>query len=294
MSSTADCKALLMTYSAKHGLNNQWKRVRKYKQGVFVLRDFINAQAEVLTIQEQINGELSIVDNTRANNASIQLPLCTLSKEKLQKELIRVCIALRQDCYPNVWENATGCTEEINALADNYLKTQEEQYLEKILNIFPDIDNIITHILYGMLWDNKKDFVLTQGNLLNDIAPQSVGVQYDFENIYSQFCEKDKVNILHVSIGGDWEVSVQMYFYWDEIAQRVVGVFPKGKPNTYNEKTKTAYGSEEESENYPDNGFSPIQMKRFEAQREKIETDMNKHEQAFIEFALKELQKRTI
>ena len=106
---------------------------------------------------------------------------------------------------------------------------------------YNEIESILENILCIL---NTSDLTEIQGNFWSDIQPKKVGVDYDFENIGCEIMVQGRMAYLALSLGGDWEVPVFAYVYWNENEQRLVGIFPKGEENIYNCDTQTAYGLE--------------------------------------------------
>lgn len=131
-----------------------------------------------------------------------------------------------------------------------YLVETKEQFRDRILQLeddpmdegeLDDIDSIVTELAYT---ESSK--------LHRDLAK----VEFDFENCDSEWQDgKDygffghqqigDLNFIGFRAGGDWEHPVHFIVYWDGHDLR--GYVPDDG-NTYNKKTKTAYGSEPSSD----------------------------------------------
>lgn len=111
----------------------------------------------------------------------------------------------------------------------------------------------------------QKDFTLTQNDevyhaffliremdhedtFVSEALPRTIN--FDTENIEMYYGQKEDISYLRINAGGDWEQPIQAFVYWSERDKRLKGFFPCGIGNTYNMKTNTAYGSEDDPELY--------------------------------------------
>ena len=256
MASTADCKEFLDTYTQEHSLGKKWKRIRKYKEGEWVLRDFENENQDKVTIMENTEEKLFIksfernmlspIKGNNQNNSistiqSAQLDttlLSNLDEQKLIEELVKVFVANEKYCEEKLsWKrifNKQKIPESNPFTVENVMKAFSNMSRK-------EIQDSLEYFLYYYIY---TDFIRASGNFLYDIQPEQVGVDYSYENCYCELKVKDKIAFLSLNIGGDWEVPIFAYVHWDENKQRLVGVFPKGNENLYNQATNTAYGSE--------------------------------------------------
>lgn len=254
MASTADCKKFLDTYAQQHNLGNKWKRTRKYKEGKWTLRDFENESQDKVTIMENEDEELFVksferniaispVKNVNQKNNILTTPLTTtllshLDEPKLIEELVKVLVS-----------NEKYCEEELSWERIFYKQKIPESTpftVENVMKVLAtlsrkEIESSLEYFLYYYIY---TDLVHIPGNFFHDIQPDQVGVEYSYENCFCELKVKDKIAFLSLNIGGDWEVPIFAYVHWDENQQRLVGVFPKGNENLYNQATNTAYGSE--------------------------------------------------
>ena len=96
-------------------------------------------------------------------------------------------------------------------------------------------------------------------NLPKKVEKDISKIQFNFENCeiidgYMNYpCGYKMINtdfpVLFVNAGGDWETSICFIIYWD--GKDLRGYVPE-KGNVYNPITKTAFGSDEDSDNYTD------------------------------------------
>lgn len=97
-------------------------------------------------------------------------------------------------------------------------------------------------------------------NLPKKVEKDIKKIQFDFENWeveddgYMNYpCGYKLINpdfpVLFVNAGGDWETPICFIIYWD--GKDLRGYVPS-KGNVFNPITKTAFGSDEESDNYTD------------------------------------------
>lgn len=280
MASTADCKEFLDTYAKQHNLGNKWKRTRKYKESNWVLRDFENENLDKVTIMEGENEELFVKSferniavspgknmNQKNNTSTTQLattPLSHLDEPKLIEELVKVFVT-----------NEKYCEEELSWERIFYKQKIPESTpftVENVMKVFANLSRkeIESSLEYFLFYYIYTDLVRVPGNFFHDIQPEQVGVEYSYENCYCELKVKDKIAFLSLSIGGDWEVPVFAYVHWDENQQRLVGVFPKGNENLYNQAANTAYGSELYDNPKFEKEFEELD-ENYDARREEVE-----------------------
>ena len=106
---------------------------------------------------------------------------------------------------------------------------------------------------------SKIDF-LDNPYLIRKKFEKDLKVEFDFENFD---CDDDDLlgyhtldnglTFLGCSAGGDWETPVFFIIYFD--GKKLRAYVPK-KGNTWNKKTKQAYGNEEEEETEMDSEFN--------------------------------------
>ena len=65
--STDVCKQLIENISVENGFNkkSKWKRIKKYKEGSLILRDFQNSENDIIVISEDNNGSYSLFEIKR-------------------------------------------------------------------------------------------------------------------------------------------------------------------------------------------------------------------------------------
>ncbi len=279
--STDDCKNFIESIAEENNLKkkDKWKRVKKYKEGELVLRDFENSTGDVLVIAENKNGKLSL----HSLNKETQLPQeikASLGKEKLLTEFFKLIVNVhRKDhsfktdifdsyCYYTKLDGGGISPEALVAYLDNDDQSLIEKEVKNIKNkteIYPG------HTLIYQLEDFDDRLSNIMGNnFVSDTHPDKVGILYDKENCYMYLEEKEGISYLKMECGGDWENPVMAFIYWSEKENRLKGFFPKGDGNIYNQETATAYGSE----------FEKIDMSYDDPRRDKLEL---KYENMMVE-----------
>ena len=143
-------------------------------------------------------------------------------------------------------------------LTDAVLQTAKEELDEDDLSFACDVNG--KHVAQmtpqkGLL--TALEYFLSSG--LSDQMRQDLSVvDFDFENVLTKGAEKEffgvqkRADLTFVGLraGGDWEYPVAFILYWSGTEFR--GFVPQ-EGNTYNPRTRTAYGSEDDDiDPFPD------------------------------------------
>lgn len=263
MASTADCKKLIDEHASEFGYSStsKWKRTRKYKEDGFILRTFDSDNGDTVTISEDNAGKLQI------KFAFVNTPFdpklkATLTKENLIYGLVKAFLDNAQSRLINIEEWNYGEITEVGfERMKEYIETQDASRIfdvHKYLRLDEDSGFILNII--------RELDELPTTNFVNDLSKDVVGVNYDKENIDTEFHEYDGMHFLKVTMGGDWEWPVYGYVYWSEVEQRVKGFFPTGDGNVYNTDLNCAWGSEFDYKS----DLAEAQLEKYEEQADEI------------------------
>ena len=285
--STDDCKNFIESVCESNGFTkkDKWKRVKKYKEGNLVLRDFQNSNGDTLIISETHDGTLAL-HQVKKNIALTEGMRSHLTTEKLLVELTKLWIDCQRSDNDVVNELKSGDTGFKNygfstdALMA-YLEEQDDSLLiEQVKNhkLKPNSELDETYCIVSTI--DQTTFGgsgYDEPNFVDDIAPNTIGVLYDKENVNTYLKVNEGISYLHMECGGDWEFPLIFYVYWSETEGRLKGFFPTGEGNVYNTEAKTAYGSEMEKVRIPYNSpeYDKLEEK-YEAMREKFEENSDK------------------
>lgn len=283
-----DCKQYIVSISVENGfnLNDKWKRIKKYKENELIIREFENNSGDIISISEDKSVKLSlhsIVKNKIISNELIN----TLTKEKLLTEFFKIGIDYRkedsdystdkefiEDLEDAWWTDKENGGISKNAIEEYIFNKNDSLMLADFKSIEYKLDNEIyvgNSIIKNLTYTKKSpDFI-------NDFSPEKTGIKYDKENVSVICRQNDGMSFLVVECGGDWECPIIAFVYWSEKDNKLKGFFPINDGNVYNTITKTAYGSEDDSEfTFQSEEDYEKQMDKFELEKEKIEDNSDK------------------
>ena len=125
----------------------------------------------------------------------------------------------------------------------------EEEFDKIILNLKNKVEKLgyfVDYSTYGKYdWITSSIFCELFSKLLTDVGK----IDFDFENFEIEdkiFFTSQGVPYLRCLAGGDWEIPVRFYIYYDGKTMR--GYVPT-KGNSFNRKTKSAIGNTNEGKN---------------------------------------------
>lgn len=215
--STQDCKELIKNISKEFLLNpkDKWKRTKKYKEDNLVLRDFEGTSGDVVTISENLEGEINIY--------AIHLKDSEMSEDA---ELM--------------------CGAGLYALEEWVEQNMEEGERINLGRISKDYEldggaNLINEMIY-----RGESF-------MDDI--HYTNISFDTENKMIFERQGEHGSYLYVLLGGDWQMPIFAYVYWSEQAGRLKGFVPVGKGNFYNVEKSAAYETYEDKELIDKNSY---------------------------------------
>jgi hypothetical protein len=256
--STDNCKQFIENISVENNFDKQikWKRVKKYKNGTLILRDFENPHKDIITISENSTGHLSLFELKLNIKFSDEFKKQFL-RDRLLTEFLKFGINnsiinnYSKQNFKNSLENTDWINEDKGG-ADkiaiiHYVNTNDDSLIFESFqkNILKNEQEI--YIGCSIIQENEE-YAGSTDNFITDISSEKIGIIYNKENVCVSLKEQEGINYLLVECGGDWENPVISFVYWSVKENRLKSYFPLGDGNIYNQETNTAYGSEFEAD----------------------------------------------
>lgn len=215
--STLECKELIKSVTEEFLLNpkDKWKRTKKYKEGNLVLRDFEGTSGDIVTISENLKGDINVY--------AIHL------KDAIMPEDAKwVCSAGLSQLEDWVEKNINEDKRiTLGSLSENY-----------------DLDG--GSQLMNEMYCHSDTFV-------DDI--HATNIRFDSENKMMYERKGEYGAYLYVLLGGDWEMPIFAYVYWSEQDSRLKGFVPVGKGNYYNIEKGAAYKTDGDKDLIDNNSY---------------------------------------
>lgn len=142
---TEDCKNFIKKNSKLLGLSgDNWKRVRKYKEGKFILRDFSNSDGDTLTICEDEFQNLFVYKKAASEDPKIQSNWLELSTKHYSAP-----------CYNGRVYSPEEMLNECLATVQHGM--QHDDYVEK--DIYFKVEAGVTFLVFPNMSETEADFM---------------------------------------------------------------------------------------------------------------------------------------
>lgn len=182
---TEDCKNFIKKNSKLLGYaSDTWKRVRKYKEGKFVLRDFSNSKGDVLTVCEDERQNLFFYKNaspTESAEKPVSNAIVASSKEpKIFSNWLKLAIEhYSAPCYKDAdYSSHQRMLDECLATIQHGM--QHDTYDEK--DIYFKVESGVEFLVFPNISDTEADFMAISLNELSTFGyiPKKKQSAYDF------------------------------------------------------------------------------------------------------------------
>lgn len=309
MASTKDCLDYIERNHEKFSLpvSAKWKRLKKYKNSIYDIREFIFKDTEknqiiLVVISESTAGQLEIIKvlyDKQVDNFNGKVDLIFDNSSDIKKTMNRSLHSFEQNnsfAYlirnMNILINKSHySSNKIEDLTDEIIQKELNKAIKKSDEFLIDVESItydyieaVMEDIYCYCYDDDEDYSDKKEEQL--FRAKFGGIVASTENVFGErhsFKEAPNFEFIYASMGGDWEIPINFFIYVDPENNKEVKIYvPLDKGNTYIKSAMCAAGSLANYVENPTEKELELEIKMMEA--EEGDTNSKLEAQAFKSF----------